>query len=365
MKRILLFVLLFIQLAIYANNGVQSINVEMNNMKDFFIKFPYEIKYVDIGSQNFMTEKCLGNILKVKTNKSNFEKTNLIVVTTDGKYYSFIVDYNNNPSFIAVDMTNVCDSIKPTDIIKSANIEVSDVHTTHIILPTKVEHIKMGNEKVFCEKAESIDNIVKLRSLVDDNQLFDETSVTVVTSDGNIYPMNVTFAKNPKDMSVSFLTNRNVFFKDVNGDEMSKVSEWIISKGQYINNLGKQDSKMIFQLYSVFTNQDIIAFHLYVQNNSKVDYSIDFVKAYISNKKLTKYTVTQFEELYPEFIYYSNKNGVIRGNDKMDIVLIYKKFTLVKDRLLNFELYEDNGGRNLGFTAPNRVIINAEVIDEN
>lgn len=364
MRKILLLILLSVQCFCYAQKGVKPIRIELNDMKYMLVKFPSEINYADLGSQDFMAEKCLGKILKLKAATPNFGKTNLSVVTTDGKYYSFIVEYNSKPSIIAVDMKNVKDSITSNDIIPFSNIEVSDIHTTHIILPSKVADITIGNDDVISEKAETIDNIVKVKSVVDETKKFNETSISIITSNGNIYPMLVNYAKNPKEMSISFSDDSNALFLDVNAnnENMKKMSTQIIKKGQYINDLGNDDYKMLFQLCSVFTDQDIIAFYLHAKNNSKIDYPIDFLKAYIADKKVEKNTLSQEEELFPIYSYYSNDGKVIHGKEEMDIVLYFKKFTIPQKRILYFELFEENGGRNLKFTAPNKVIINAEVI---
>lgn len=369
--RLLLFSLFFVVFSFCisstkAQNKIRPINLQLNDNKYLFIKFPAEVNYADMGSYDLTAKKCLDRIIKLKATTPRFEKTNFSVVTTDGKYYSFIVEYNSKPSYIAVDMANVKDSITSTDIIPSTGIEVSDIHTTHVILPTKVADIALGHEKVISEKADPTDNIVKVKSVVDKKEIFVETSITVVTIDGNIYPMTAVYAKNPKEMSIFFSNEGNALFNDMNvdDDKMRKLSEWIIQKGQYINDLGIGENKMMFLLSSVFTDQDIIAFHLYAKNKSKIDYPIDFVKAHIADKKTGKRYLTQEEELYPFYSYYSGDGNVIHGKDDIDIVFFYKKFTISKEKILYFELYEENGGRNLRFNAPYKTIINAEVMEK-
>lgn len=369
--RLLLFSLFFVVFSFCisstkAQNKIRPINLQLNDNKYLFIKFPAEVNYADMGSYDLTAKKCLDRIIKLKATTPRFEKTNFSVVTTDGKYYSFIVEYNSKPSYIAVDMANVKDSIMSTDIIPSTEIEVSDIHTTHVILPTKVADIALGHEEVISEKADPTDNIVKVKSVVDKKEIFVETSITVVTIDGNIYPMTAVYAKNPKEMSISFSNEGNALFNDMNvdDDKMRKLSEWIIQKGQYINDLGIEENKIMFLLSSVFTDQDIIAFHLYAKNKSKIDYPIDFVKAHIADKKTGKRYLTQEEELYPFYSYYSGDGNVIHGKDDIDIVFFYKKFTISKEKILYFELYEENGGRNLRFNAPYKTIINAEVMEK-
>lgn len=68
------------------------------------IIFPYAIKSVDRGSADVLAQKAKGveNILLLKAAKENFPETNLSVITADGKLYSFLLDYINNPTAINI-----------------------------------------------------------------------------------------------------------------------------------------------------------------------------------------------------------------------------------------------------------------------
>lgn len=62
--------------------------------------FPYPIKSVDRGSKDILAQKVkdVENILQIKAGKKGFEETNLTVITADGKLYSYILNYTDNPS---------------------------------------------------------------------------------------------------------------------------------------------------------------------------------------------------------------------------------------------------------------------------
>src|SRR5687768_2136525 len=64
--------------------------------------FPYAIKSVDRGSPDVLAQMAKGvdNILLVKAGSKNFPETNLTVITTDGKLYSFLVGYTSQPPFL-------------------------------------------------------------------------------------------------------------------------------------------------------------------------------------------------------------------------------------------------------------------------
>jgi len=66
--------------------------------------FPYAIKSVDRGSGSVLAQKAKGveNILQLKAGKEGFTPTNVSVVTADGKFYSFVLNYADQPSHLNI-----------------------------------------------------------------------------------------------------------------------------------------------------------------------------------------------------------------------------------------------------------------------
>lgn len=71
-------------------------NLQVGFSKTTSIIFPYTIKSIDKGSAEVLVQKAKGveNILLVKAAKQHFFQTNLTVVTTDGKLYVFVLNYD-------------------------------------------------------------------------------------------------------------------------------------------------------------------------------------------------------------------------------------------------------------------------------
>src|SRR6478609_2380474 len=91
---------------------VETTNIEPYKISVSFNKtsnliFPNAIKSVDRGSSVILVQKARGveNILQVKAAQQGFAPTNLSVITGEGKFYSFIVDYANEPSPMNVNFT--------------------------------------------------------------------------------------------------------------------------------------------------------------------------------------------------------------------------------------------------------------------
>ncbi len=95
----------FSQEAIPGNvSAIEPFHLAISFYKTTSLIFPYAIKSVDRGSRDVLVQKAKGveNILQVKAAKSNFKETNLTVITADGKFYSWILNYMENTSFINI-----------------------------------------------------------------------------------------------------------------------------------------------------------------------------------------------------------------------------------------------------------------------
>lgn len=79
---------------------IKPLKVAVTFYKTTNLIFPYAIKSVDRGSSAILVQKAKGvdNILQVKAGKKNFEQTNLSLVTADGAFYSFVLEYGTEPS---------------------------------------------------------------------------------------------------------------------------------------------------------------------------------------------------------------------------------------------------------------------------
>ncbi|MBW1656706.1 conjugative transposon protein TraN, partial [Flavobacterium quisquiliarum] len=73
------------------------------------IVFPYAIKSIDKGSADVMVQKAKGveNILLIKAAKQYFFQTNLTVVTSDGKLYVFVMNYDEDCPDLNIKAENV------------------------------------------------------------------------------------------------------------------------------------------------------------------------------------------------------------------------------------------------------------------
>ena len=93
-------------ISIRPQNVIASYALELPFNKTVSIIFPVAIKSVDLGSRQIIADKAsdVENVLKVKAAQIGFNETNFSVITTDGKFYSFVAGYNEYPGVLALNL---------------------------------------------------------------------------------------------------------------------------------------------------------------------------------------------------------------------------------------------------------------------
>jgi conjugative transposon TraN protein len=75
--------------------------------KTVHLIFPSGVSYIDLGSSNIIAGRADGaeNVVRVKAAIKSFkEETNFSVITDEGSFYSFIVNYSENPQKLNIEM---------------------------------------------------------------------------------------------------------------------------------------------------------------------------------------------------------------------------------------------------------------------
>ena len=91
---------------------IASYKLEVTYNKTTNLVFPAAITSVDRGSQDILVQKATGveNILRVKADVKNFSETSLSIITADGKLYSFVVEYCQQPAYLNINVARIAET---------------------------------------------------------------------------------------------------------------------------------------------------------------------------------------------------------------------------------------------------------------
>ena len=150
MKRLCAAWMLLICLIGRSQTVLPSLLLSITFQKTTNLIFPYRIEKADIGSGDVIGHKdaILDNVLFLKANRKYFAPTNLSVYTSDGKFYSFIVRYTEDPDTLNLSFANFQKSEPVSvDAFKDARL---DSDATQILQQPSFLHRKTKSQEMTC-----------------------------------------------------------------------------------------------------------------------------------------------------------------------------------------------------------------------
>ncbi len=256
-------------------------------------------------------------------------------------------------------------------------LEVAFNKTTHVIFPSEIVYVDLGDENLVAGLADGAKNVLRVKSAV--KSFKTETNLTVITDDGCFFTFNVKFAKEPLLLNIEmtdFIHDGKAVNRPNNAQEIylerlgqeSPMLVKLIMKSIYkqdrreIKHIGSKRFGVQFILKSIYTNNGLLYFHTELKNTSNIAFDIDYISFKIVDKKVVKRTAMQEQVLEP--LRAQNYVTVVNGKKSERTVFALEKFTIPDDKLLVIEVAEKEGGRNQSFVVENGDIVRANVIDE-
>ncbi len=256
-------------------------------------------------------------------------------------------------------------------------LEVAFNKTTHVIFPSEIVYVDLGDENLVAGMADGAKNVLRVKSAV--KSFKSETNLTVITDDGCFFTFNVKFAKEPLLLNIEmsdFIHDGEAVNRPNNAQEIylerlgqeSPMLVKLIMKSIYkqnkreIKHIGSKRFGVQFILKSIYTNNGLLYFHTELKNTSNIAFDIDYISFKIVDKKVVKRTAMQEQVLEP--LRAQNYVTVVNGKKSERTVFALEKFTIPDDKQLVIEIAEKEGGRNQSFVVENGDIVRANVIDE-
>ncbi len=159
------------------NNVIPSYYLEVTFEKTVHLIFPSGISYIDLGSSNIIAGKAEGaeNVVRVKAAVKNFtEETNFSVITDEGSFYSFIVNYSKEPEKLNVEMNDFLHKEKlsnhPENSMEVYFSELGD-ESPQAVQMTMEKIYKTNRKKVRHVKSNQFGIVFQLRGIFSHNGL--------------------------------------------------------------------------------------------------------------------------------------------------------------------------------------------------
>jgi len=246
--------------------------------------------------------------------------------------------------------------------------------TTHIIFPSKIKYVDLGSDNLIADKADEAENVLRIKASVQD---FDtETNFSVITEDGRFYSFDVFYSKYPATLNYDvekMLQSRlkeklnDVLFEDLGESNRPSIIEaamkTIYNKNKkFIRHIGSYSFGISFLLKSIYIYNGKYFFHTELKNSTNVPFPIDFMTFKIVDKKTSKRTAVQENDLIPIRLYLPLTDVPDNGHERN--VFLLDQFTLADDKVLVIEIFERNGGRHQRIEVENLDLIHARPVTD-
>jgi conjugative transposon TraN protein len=259
-------------------------------------------------------------------------------------------------------------SVKNLDsaaLITPYHLQITNLKTTVILFPTTIKSVDRGSQFVLAEKVKDADNVLKLKA---QRLGLPESNLRVITADGKLYSFIIDDSANLPYQAIDLRKQEQkerttIAFADagLNEVQIKDISAHISILPPFLNHNDKEDD-MKLQLEGIYMAKDLMFYQFKINNNSHINYSIDFTRFYVRDKKKVKRMAIQEQEIVP-IAQYPDSSVTINGRSHRTIVLAFKKFTIADNKNLAIELYEKNGDRHLAINVNGKEILKARPIE--
>ena len=229
-------------------------------------------------------------------------------------------------------------------------LSISTDKTTSLIFPFPIKYVDRGTRDILVQPVKEDERILLVKAA---SKQFAETNLSVVTGDGNVYEFTVNYTPQPTVLVLHLPPNKK-----------ATISAYA---NAILNNPPRRISKVehgavITKLSGIYIKDDVIYYQLEIHNHSPLDFDIELLKFFITDKKRSKRSSVQENELVP--LYVAGNRSKVKAYNFSVIVVALDKFTIPDAKFLRIQLMEKNGGRHFNLKVYNQQILKARMLPE-
>ncbi len=229
---------------------------------------------------------------------------------------------------------------------QTSSLQITTDKTTSLIFPFPIRHVDRGTKDVLVQPVKEADNILLVKAA---SVKFPETNLSVVTGDGSVYSFKVNYTDQPE--------NWVFYLPELKKSTIATYANGILDNHRTVRGIRDRKWDIAASVNGIYIKDDVMYYQILLCNQSTIDYDIDLLKFYIRDKRKSKRTAAQENELIP--LHISGNTRKVKACDFSMIVVALDKFTIPDAKYLAIQLMEKNGGRHLLMKVNNNKIIRA------
>ena len=249
-------------------------------------------------------------------------------------------------------------------VIEPFPLEITYNKTVNLIFPYAIKSVDKASRDLLAQKAKAVENILQVKAAT---RHFEQTNLTVISSDGKLYSFIVNYAEEPSQLNIELIKVPGaskpadaMLEKEPNAEFLKNAAEHASKEQNVSYKISDSSHKARLSLSGLYINKEMIFYRLKIDNRSNISYDIESLRFFICDKKRVKRAATQQTEIIPLYVHCDT--SIIGANQSHEFVFALSKFTIPDAKQLTIQLMEKNGGRHLELLVQNRTIIRAKPI---
>jgi len=239
-------------------------------------------------------------------------------------------------------VNNVC--------LAQTSLFVTTDKTTSLIFPFPIRYVDRGTKEVIVQPVKEDERILLVKAAT---KQLSETNLSVVTADGNVYQFTIRYAAQPEEL---------VYHLPPNGKATIASYANVILNNPPGRIAKIQHGEVTLKLTGIYIKDDVLYYQLEIHNHSPLDFDIDLLKLFISDRKKGTRTAVQENEITPLHIAGNDKK--VKAYNFSVIVVALPKFTIPDAKFLGIQVMEKNGGRHFNLRIYNGQVLKARVLPD-
>ena len=231
-------------------------------------------------------------------------------------------------------------------IAQTSSLCISTDKTTSLVFPFAIRHVDRGTKDILVQQVKETDNILLVKA---SEKNFTETNLSVVTDDGSVYTFTVNYEEKPMVWVYNLPVNKKA--------TMAIYANGILDNRRTLWGVRDNSWNIDAAVIGTYIKDNNIYYQLRIKNNSSIDYDIDVLRFFIRDKKKSKRTAVQENEMKP--LHISGNISLVKAFSQNIAVVALDKFTIPDKKFMGIQIMEKNGGRHLRMKLSNKDILKA------
>lgn len=230
-------------------------------------------------------------------------------------------------------------------VIAARNLSISRNKTCMLIFPAAIQSADRGAAYVLAERVKGSENVLKVKAGRPD---FEPSSLTVITTDGQVFSFLVSYAAHPPYLVLDFRDEwsgrSTVHFKGttLNSAQIKRSAGRVKVNAPFIKNVDFDKYDLDFKMDGIYIDKDVLFFRFRLHNGSSIPYKLASLRFFVRDLKTAKRTAVQDNELKP---LYMHTWDTPEDDIGQVIVVAMHRFTITDKKNVAIELMEKDGDR--------------------